>query len=109
MFSHVLAALGLTTCVALAVHMALPLARQRRVNALLTRWAWQVRGRSMAAFGRARGWRQERLRERAATDEANELIRRASQRSKGAPPEGEWDGNVYRPKAFDKPDRKKLH
>lgn len=107
MFTQVVAAIALLTCLALAVHMALPARLRRRVDAGLAR----LGAAALARLELARRWRQRRLRERAANDAAAELIRRARQSSREpgdrAPPAGEWDGNVYRPKSFDRP--KKPH
>lgn len=94
-----LAAVGLVICLALAVHMLLPTRPRARVNAAVAR----LGERLTQALESVRNWRQRRLRERAATDEANELIRRASRR------DGEWEGNVYRPKSFEDKDKRKLH
>jgi hypothetical protein len=105
MLHTVLASLGLAICVALAVHMALPMRTQYRVDGLVQRLlAWCA-----AQVGRVTGWRRHQRQTRAATLEAERVIRRAREAAQqGRPrPDGEWDGNVYRPRNFDKP--KKPH
>ena len=105
MFSTVLAALGLATCIALAVHMALPYRARARVDAALAQLgAW-----AQAQIDRATGWRRRQRQTRAAALEAERVIRKAresAQQGDGRA-DGEWDGNVYRPKSFEKP--KKPH
>ena len=105
MFEKVLAFVVLLACVVIAVHMALPAARQR--------WM-EERGR--AVWARARrawfwlaSWRQRRDFRKVAETEAAAAIKRA--RSGSRIVEGEWDGNVYRPKSFDgkKRDKRDLH
>lgn len=105
MFHTVLAALGLATCIALAVHMALPYRAQARVDAAVARLgAWM-----QAQMDKATGWRRRQRQTRAAALEAERVIRRARESAQQGDPrlDGEWDGNVYRPKSFDKP--KKPH
>ena len=103
MLHTVLAALGLATCIALAVHMALPYRARSRVDAALAGLGDWVR----AQIDRATGWRRRQRQTRAAALEAERAIRRARESSSRDKPDGEWDGNVYRPKSFDKP--KKPH
>lgn len=102
-FATVLAALGLTLCVALAVHMVLPYRVRARLDAALGRLTGWLRGR----VDRAVGWRRHQRQQRAAALEAERVIRRARESAQNTRIEGEWDGNVYRPKRFDKP--KKPH
>lgn len=104
MFTTVLATCGLATCIALALHMALPWRARARVDALLARLgAW-----ARAQIDRATGWRRRQRQTRAAALEAERVIRRARESAQqGGRMDGEWDGNVYRPKSFDKP--KKPH
>ncbi|MEO6279960.1 hypothetical protein [Roseateles sp.] len=105
MLHTVLAALGLATCIALAVHMALPYRARSSVDAAVARLgAWL-----QAQFDSAVGWRRRQRQTRAAALEAQRAIRRARESSSNGDgrPEGEWDGNVYRPKSFEKP--KKPH
>ena len=102
MFHQSLAAIGLAICVALAVHMALPYRAQARVNHLLRNLgaALQVQ------VDRLTGWRRRQRQTRAAQLEAERVIRRAREGSQnGGRPDGEWDGNVYRPKSFEKPQK----
>ena len=60
-------------------------------------WAWLA------------GWRRRRDYKRVAEAEAEAAIKRARAGSRIV--EGEWDGNVYRPKNFDgkKRDKRDLH
>lgn len=100
-----LAAFGLALCTTLGVHMALPLRAQRRVNAVvqgLLAWA-------RAQLVRLTDWRRHQRQSRVASLEAQRVIRRARESAQHgeARPEGDWDGNVYRPKSFEKP--KKPH
>ncbi len=104
MLNTVLAALGLAVCIALAVHMALPYRAQARVDTALARLV----GWLQAQLDRATGWRRRQRATRAAALEAERVIRRARESAQGdARLDGEWDGNVYRPKSFEKP--KKPH
>jgi hypothetical protein len=103
MFHTVFAATGLAVCIALALHMALPWRARSRVDAAFARLAGWLRGQ----VDRATGWRRRQRQTRAAALEAERVIRRARESSLRDKAEGEWDGNVYRPKRFDKP--KKPH
>ena len=107
MFHAVLAAIGLVVCIALGVHMALPYRAQARVDATVSRLV----GWMQSQANRLTGWRRRQRQTRAAALEAERVIRRAresalhDERDKRL--DGEWDGNVYRPKSFEKP--KKPH
>jgi hypothetical protein len=103
MFHTVLAVIGLAICVALAVHMVLPYRWRARVDGRFAALAAWMQGR----IDRAIGWRRRQRQQRAAALEADRVIRRARESAQKARPDGEWDGNVYRPKHFDKP--KKPH
>lgn len=106
MLHTVLAAIGLAVCIALAVHMALPWRARARVDAGVAR----LMGWMQQQVDRATGWRRRQRQARAAALEADRVIRRAREtalREQGMRPDGEWDGNVYRPKSFEKP--KKPH
>ena len=103
MLQTVLAAIGLTICIAMALHMVLPRRARLRVDAGLDRVGAWLRGQ----IDRATGWRRRQRQTRAAAMEAERAIRRARESSSREKPEGEWDGNVYRPKSFEKP--KKPH
>lgn len=105
MLNTLLAAAGLVVCIALAIHMALPYRVRARVDAAIARLGAWVQ----AQIDRATGWRRRQRQARAAALEAERVIRRAresAQQGEGRV-EGEWDGNVYRPKSFEKP--KKPH
>lgn len=98
MLSQFFAAFVLLICVALAVHMALSPALQGRVDASLQRLLWQLRQRWQ---GRSDTKQAEEI----AATTAKAAIERARAR-----PEGQWEGNVYRPRRFGKPrDKDKLH
>ncbi len=104
MLHTLLAAAGLVVCIALAVHMALPWRARARVDA---GWA-RVGAWARAQMDRATGWRRRQRQARAAALEAERVIRRARESAQqDGRTDGEWDGNVYRPKTFDKP--KKPH
>lgn len=102
MFEKILAVLGLLSCLALALRMALPAARRQWLDARLRRLAWRAR----EAWAALRGWRRRGQVKKAAAAEAEQAIRRARTKA-----EGEWDGNVYRPRQFGskKPDKRNLH
>lgn len=85
MVEKLLAAAGLVVCIALLLHMVLPVARRRRVALWLHDAGASVR--SLRHWGRNR---------REAARQADETIRRA----RG---EGHWEGNVFRPKSFKRP------
>lgn len=98
---RVIAALGLATCTAVAVHMVLPVHWRCRVDANLKKFV----SRSQELLGRALSWRREQRRTRVATQEAARVIRRAREaalRDAGRA-RGEWRGNVYHSDDFDKP------
>jgi len=100
MFHTVLAALGLALCIALALHMALPWRARARVDAAFAR----LGGWLAAQMGKASGWRRRQHQALAAALEAERVINRARESAQhDGRPDGEWDGNVYRPKSFDKP------
>jgi ABC-type transport system involved in cytochrome bd biosynthesis fused ATPase/permease subunit len=85
---NLFAGLVLALCIALLVRLCLSPARQRRVDAAARQAWWTIRQRTLGALR----WNASRKKARAATDEA---LRRAR--------EGEWQGNVYKPKSFRKP------
>lgn len=105
MLNTVLAVLGLATCIALAVHMALPHRARSRVDGALARLGGWLRAQMDGIVG----WRRRQRQTRAAALEAQRVIRRARESSQHGDGrlDGEWDGNVYRPKSFEKP--KKPH
>ncbi|MBW8846808.1 MAG: hypothetical protein JF607_17730 [Burkholderiales bacterium] len=107
MLHTLLAAIGLAVCIALAVHMVLPYRARARVDAGVARLgAWL-----QSLIDRATGWRRRQRQTRAAALEAERVIRRARDSAlhddRDGRTDGEWDGNVYRPKSFEKP--KKPH
>lgn len=95
----VLAAAGVLVCVALLIHMALPLARRRQVDAAARNATYAVRRwaerswHSLRQLGRGRPSRSAR---KDAAEVADEAIRRA----RGGVTR---DGNVYKPKSFKGP------
>lgn len=107
MLQLLLAAAGLAVCIALGVHMALPYRVRARVDAGVSR----VVGWVQLQMTRATGWRRRQRQNRAAALEAERVIRRARESAlhdaRDSRGDGVWDGNVYRPKSFDKP--KKPH
>lgn len=103
MLHTVLATIGLVICIAMALHMVIPRRAQARVDAVVDGLGTWLRGQ----IDRAMGWRRRQRQTRAAVLEADRAIRRARESSSRDKPEGEWDGNVYRPKSFEKP--KKPH
>lgn len=93
------AAAGIAVCAVLLLRLLIGERRRWRFDAALRR-----RWRSFAAAARRmRLWRSSR---RDAAKVAEEAIRRARE---GARRSGEWDGNVYKPKAFRKPPHDKMH
>jgi type II secretory pathway component PulM len=84
----ILASLGLLSCLVLAVQMLLKPAQRQR---LARRWERLLQ----AVFERFNA-RDRRRAAHAAAQDAIERARRASAN------EGHWEGNVYRPKQFEK-------
>jgi hypothetical protein len=107
MFHTVLAATGLVVCIALAVHMALPYRLRAGVDGRLQAMLAWLR----LQMARLTGWRRQQRQARAAALEAERVIRRARESAlhdaRDSRTDGAWEGNVYRPKSFDKP--KKPH
>lgn len=105
MFEKILAATGLLICIGLAVRMVLPATQRYRLDAFGRRlWASLRRGGLKVT-----NWRRHGAMKRSAAAEAEAAIRRARSGNK---PDGEWDGNVYRPTSFGskkKPDKRNLH
>ena len=94
MFAKIIAALGLLICVLIALHMLLKPNQQRWLTARLRRLAWRLRD----AWQHLRTGRQRRQLQKDAAAEAAAAIERARAKA-----DGSWDGNVYRPKRFEKP------
>jgi hypothetical protein len=91
-FERVLAAVALAVCALLLLRLVIGARRRARVDAALRRSVQAVRRMIVSIRHR-----------REAVRVADEAIKRASQR------DGEWDGNVYKPKSFRKPPRDKMH
>jgi hypothetical protein len=89
---RVLAAIVLAACAALLVRLLIGARRRARLDAALRRAAHAVQGAVVSVRHRREAMRV-----------AEEAIKRARQR------DGEWDGNVYKPKSFRKPPRDKMH
>ncbi len=92
MIEKLFAAFVLAVCVALFARLLVGARRRARLDAAVKRG-------TRRGVQSARALWQRRSTRRAATQAADEAIRRA---------QGEWDGNVYRPKSFKRPPRK-LH
>ena len=104
MLTKVFASLGLLICIALALHMCLG----RRQQLWLER-RWDAIRRHLGA---TLGWRFDgRERRRVAHQATLDAIDRAKRRSarEPAPLDGSWEGNIYRPKAFEGKAQRKLH
>ncbi|MCV2357282.1 hypothetical protein LNV09_24315 [Paucibacter sp. B2R-40] len=101
-FSTVMAAAGLLTCIFLAIRMCLSPHLRQQLDARLRRAAWRLRdvGQGLGTYLRSRRFKKS------AASQADAAIRRAKTAAK---PEGEWDGNVYRPKSFSKDKPRKPH
>jgi hypothetical protein len=103
MIERVFAAVVLATCALLLLRLLIGERRRyrfdaaaRRVWFALRRVGLQVQRRAVSLYR----WRSAR---REAAQAAEEAIRRARST------DGSWDGNVYKPKAFRKPPRDKMH
>lgn len=92
MIEKVFAAVVLAACVLLALRLALSRATRGRVDAAVRR-GWHALSR------RTRETVQRPVAARRARREAEDVIRRAQR--------GAWDGNVFRPDAFDADARKR--
>lgn len=104
MITKVFASLGLLICIALALHMCLG---RRQQSWLEARWARVTRW-----AGATLTWRFDgRERRRVAHEATMDAIARAKRRSarEPAPVDGSWEGNIYRPKAFEGKTQRKLH
>jgi hypothetical protein len=96
MIERVFAAIVLAACAILMLRLLLGERRRYRFDAALRR-----AGHALRRWGlKLRHWRSSR---RAAAKAADEAIARARGR------DGDWDGNVYKPKSFRKPPRDKMH
>ena len=95
MLPQIFAALALLTCVALALHMAL---RPRQCLWLDTRLR-RLASRARSGYQYLRTCRERRRLEKTALAEAAAAIERARAKA-----DGSWEGNVYRPRQFEKKD-----
>lgn len=101
MIEKLFAATVLAVCLVLMLRLVLGARRRARFDAAARR-AW---GSSQRFLSSAYHWRSHR---REAERAANEVIRRARGGSADSGSiDGEWEGNVYKPKSFRKP--RKLH
>jgi hypothetical protein len=112
-----LAALVLIVCLVMLGRMMLPARQQERFDALLRDWRDRL-----GALRHRRPWQRRASRQDAART-AEEAIRKARRAASRRPngsngshaghghdadkpePEGEWDGNVFRPKSFKPPQK----
>jgi hypothetical protein len=95
------AGIVLAVCLVLMLRLVLGARRRARFDAAARR-AW---GNSQQFVRSAYHWRSHR---REAERTADEVIQRARGRSANSDSmDGEWEGNVYKPKSFRKP--RKLH
>ena len=89
-------AIVVAACLVLLLRLVLGERRRHRFDRAIARWSRTASARIQGLFT----WNASRRRARRAAEEA---IRRAR---KG----GEWDGNVYRPKSFNRKDKdRKIH
>jgi hypothetical protein len=93
------AGLALAACALLLLRLVLPVRRRARFDAAF-RGAWRAMQHAWRSAVTAPG------RRRAAEREARQIIERARQ-PRPDEAEGEWQGNVFRPKSFKRP--KKPH
>ena len=96
MLEKLFPAIVVAACLVLLLRLVLGERRRHRFDRALARWSRNARQRIESLFT----WNGERRRARRAAEEA---IRRAREGG------GEWDGNVYRPKSFDKKKDRKIH
>ncbi len=99
MLERLFAAIVLAACVLLLVRLLIGERRRYRFDNAMRRAARQLRRIASSL----RHWRASRRNAAQAAEAANDAIRRASGR------DGEWDGNVYKPKSLRKPPRDKMH
>ena len=92
MFEKIFAVTVVVGCLVLLLRILLGPRRRARFDRALARWSVRISSSVDAVFA----WPSARRRARR---EAEAAIRRAQQ--------GEWSGNVYRPKSFR--DKRKLH
>lgn len=103
-----LAALGLIVCLVMLGRMLLSPRGQQRFDTALREWRDRLRGLFQRRPGRRRASQQDAA--RTAEEAILKARRAASRRHNGhsgdkPEPEGEWDGNVFRPKSFKPPQK----
>ena len=96
MLEKLFPAIVVFACLVMLLRLVLGDRRRHLFDRGIARWSRTARARITALFT----WNAGRRRARRGTEEA---IRRA--RGGG----GEWEGNVYRPKSFDKKKDRKIH
>jgi hypothetical protein len=102
-FQQIFAGLVLVACALLLFRLVLGERRRYRFDAAARRLWFLLRRFALSLYQKLLSlwhWRSSR---RQAAQAAEEAIRRARSA------EGEWDGNVYKPKSFRKPPRDKMH
>jgi hypothetical protein len=92
-----LAAMIFVACIVMLARLWMGDQRRYRFDVATRRFGLALKQRVLQAWH----WRSSK---RAAAQAADDLIRRARQKDA----QGEWDGNVYKPKSFRKPPNK-LH
>ena len=111
MIEAVFPAIVLAVCAVLLVRLLIGERRRWRFDAAL----WRTVRPVQRMWGSARRWYAMRRATANAAKVAKEVIRRAREGAREGSDattraEGEWDGNVYRPKSFrNKPPRDKQH
>lgn len=118
MIETVFAAIVLAVCAVLLMRLLIGERRRWRFDAAL----WRAIRPAQRMWRSARRWDAKRRAGANAGKVAREVIRRARDgtrykprdASRGDPDsptraDGEWDGNIYRPKSFRKPPRDKQH
>jgi hypothetical protein len=105
-----LAALVLIVCLVMLGRMLLSARAQQRFDTALREWRDRLRSLFQRRPGQRRASRQDAA--RTAEEAILKARRTASRRPNGhgssadkAEPEGEWDGNVFRPKSFKPPQK----
>ena len=99
MIERTFAALVLAACAVLMLRLLMGERRRYRFDAAMRRAALALRRWALTL----RHWRASRRAAEQAAKAADDAIARARGR------DGEWDGNVYKPKSFRKPPRDKMH
>jgi hypothetical protein len=100
----VFAAIVLAACAVLFVRLLIGPVRRARFDDAVRRSTRATRQAVRSGWYSVRHGRRSR---REAERVADEIIRRARGQRDGADTDGEWEGNVYKPKSFRKP--RKLH